>query len=158
MSESHLAYLSMGSNIEPKANLPKAVRLLSGQGKLLKVSSVWESEPVGTTGDNYLNVCILFESIATLVVQKENIIETIERKLGRRRGDDKYAPRTMDIDIVLFDGYPINTEDWDRAYVVVPLAEIYPDFQNPMTKELLRETATRLHQVVWLEIRPGVLD
>lgn len=157
MSEFHLAYLSLGSNIEPEANLPKVMKLLSGYGEILKVSRVWESEPVGTAGPNYLNACILFKSIYIQDEMKNKIIHPIEEQLGRQRGEDKYAPRSIDIDIVIFDDKAIG-EDWIAlAYVVVPLTEIYPEFLNPITKEKIIETATRLRQEVWTETRRGVI-
>lgn len=158
MSEFHLAYLSLGSNIEPEANLPKAVNLLSTHGAVLKLSGVWESEPVGTTGPNYLNTCVLFKSIFAQDELKEKVIHPIEAKLGRMRNEDKFAPRTIDIDVVLFNGEPIGSDWLALAYVVVPLAEIHPEFQNPTMKEKISETATRLRQVVWLETRRGILS
>jgi 2-amino-4-hydroxy-6-hydroxymethyldihydropteridine diphosphokinase len=157
MSESHRACLSLGSNIEPEVNLPKAVDMLSRHGHLKQISNVWESEPVGTTGPNYLNACTLFEVASSQDDLKESIIGLIERQLGRRRGGDKYAPRPIDIDIVIFDGNFIDAAMLDLAYVVVPLAEIHPGLRNPVTGETLLETATRLRRVVWLKARRGVL-
>jgi len=158
MSEFHLAYLSLGSNIEPEVNLPEAMKLLSGYGDVLKVSSVWESEPVGTTGPNYWNVCVLFKATYTRGEMKKKIIHPIEARLGRERGEDKYAARSIDIDIIVFDDKAIGADWHTLAYVVVPLAEIYPDFHNLITKEKIIETATRLRQRVWMEARRGVLS
>lgn len=157
MNESHLAYLNLGSNMQPEVNLPKAVELLSQYGKFLKVSSVWESEAVGTKGPNYLNVCVSLITTFTQAHLKEKVIQTIEARLGRRRGADKFAPRSMDIDIVLFDDSLVLETGWDLAYVMVPLAELCPEFRNPLTGETANEKATRLRQVVWLEAREGVL-
>jgi 2-amino-4-hydroxy-6-hydroxymethyldihydropteridine diphosphokinase len=112
---------------------------------------------VGTTGPNYLNACTLFEVASSQDDLKKNIIGLIERQLGRRRGGDKYAPRPIDIDIVIFDGNFIDAAMLDLAYVVVPLAEIHPGLRNPVTGETLLETATRLRRVVWLKARRGVL-
>lgn len=153
MVEFHLAYLSLGSNIEPEENLAKTIRLLSKHGEIIKTSSAWESKPVGGTGPNYWNVCVLFKSTADQHELKENIISEIESQLGRRRSDDKFAPRPIDIDTILFDGESIRNDSWDLAYVVVPLAEIHPDVVNPLTLEPLHETATRLRREVWLEAR-----
>jgi 2-amino-4-hydroxy-6-hydroxymethyldihydropteridine diphosphokinase len=157
MSESHLAYLSLGSNIEPEANLPEAVQLLSAHGEVQAISSVWESEPVGTTGPNYLNTCVLFKSRFSEGDLKEKVIGPIESQLGRHRSGDKYAPRPIDIDIVIFNGKLTNADTLNLAYVVVPLAEIHPGFQSPLTGETLKEVSTRLRQDTWLEARWGVL-
>jgi len=157
MSETHLAYLNLGSNIQPETNLLKAVELLSKYGEILKTSNVWESEAVGTQGPNYLNVCILFRSRFTQIELKERVTRRIEAQLGRQRTADKYSPRSMDIDIVLFDDSPAQGDLWELAYVVVPLAEIYPEYRNPVSDEKVSETASRLRQTAWLEKRQGVL-
>jgi 2-amino-4-hydroxy-6-hydroxymethyldihydropteridine diphosphokinase len=153
----HYAYLSLGSNIQPESNVPQALQLLGEQGEILKVSSAWESEAVGSYGANYLNACVLFVTPLPPVPLKEQIIRPIEARLGRKRSEDKYAPRTIDIDIVLFDDRPYNDKFWKYAFVIVPLAEIYPEYHNPFARENLVETATRLRQQVWMEMRPEVL-
>jgi 2-amino-4-hydroxy-6-hydroxymethyldihydropteridine diphosphokinase len=130
--------------------------MLSRLGTVVKRSGVWESEPVGTAGANYLNLCLLYKSVHSRESLKGDVIQVIETRLGRNRTDDKFAPRTMDIDVILFDWEPIDTDWLKLAYVVVPLAEIYPDFKNPITGETLEETATRLRREVWLEARRGI--
>lgn len=158
MSESYLAYLNLGSNIEPEINLVKAVKQLGKSGEVQKVSSAWESRSVGTPGPNYLNACVSFISPFMQVELKEQIIRPIEAHLGRKRSGNKFAPRTIDIDIVLFEDEPYNDKFWKFAFVIVPLAEIYPDYQNPLTQEKITETATRLRREVWIEPRPEVLS
>ena len=157
MSESHLVYLNLGSNIEPEANLPKAVHLLSNLGEVKRISSVWESEAVGADGPNYLNICVLLESKFALPELKRDVIDQIELSLGRVRGADKFAPRTIDIDIVLFDDQSLNNEYWKLAFIVIPLAEVHPEFEIPTSEETLAEAATRLRNEVWMEARRGVL-
>jgi 2-amino-4-hydroxy-6-hydroxymethyldihydropteridine diphosphokinase len=154
----HQAYLSLGSNIGPEANLPKAIDLLSQRGEILKVSTAWESEAVGSDGPNFLNACVLFATNLSLGELKEQVIHPSEEKLGRKRSDDKYAPRTIDIDIILFNQDSCNDKFWNQAFVVIPLAEIYPEFQNPLTQETIAETATRLRKTIWMERRPEVLN
>ena len=153
MNESHLAYLNLGSNIQPETNLLKAVELLSAFGEIIRSSQVWESEPVGTTGSNYLNVCIEFKTQLDALGLKEQVIHPIEKQLGRERGPDKFAPRPMDIDIILFDDNPIQDKVWDLAFVVVPLADLYPGYRKTKSGESVLEIATRLRREVWLETR-----
>lgn len=156
-SEYHLAYLNLGSNIQPEINLVKAVELLHEYGDVLQISGAWESKSVGAEGPNYLNACVLFKTTMTQVDLKENIIRPIEAQLGRSRNDNKHAPRTIDIDIVLFDDKPYNNKFWRFAFVIVPLAEIHPEYQNPIDQENITITATRLRSDVWMEARPEVL-
>jgi 2-amino-4-hydroxy-6-hydroxymethyldihydropteridine diphosphokinase len=158
MSESHLAYLSLGSNIEPETHLIKAIELLKQYGRIEKISNAWESESVGAKGPNYLNACVLLVTPLPQVDLKEKALLPIETRLGRRRSGDKFAPRTIDIDIVIFDGKSCDDKYWEQAFVVVPLAEIYPEYQNPITQEKIIEMATRLRQKVWMETRPEVLN
>lgn len=157
MSKAHLAYLSLGSNIEPGANLIRAVELLQNHGRLEKISTVWESESAGAAGPNYLNACV---ALATSLGQrelKEEALFPIETKLGRQRSADKFAPRTIDIDIVVFDERSGDTRYWEQAFVVIPLAEIHPEFHNPLNGESIWKTAERLRRGVWMQPRPEIL-
>lgn len=154
----HEAYLSLGSNIQPEVNLIRAIHFLANYGEIKKVSSAWESKSFGAKGPNYLNACVLFMSEFMQVELKERIIRPIEAQLGRKRSENKFAPRTIDIDIVLFDEVPYNNKFWNYAFVIVPLAEIYPEYQNPLANENITETAARLRKQVWIEARPEVLS
>ncbi len=154
----HQVYLSLGSNIQPEVNLPKAVELLQKYGEVRKISSAWESEAVGSDGPNFLNACVLFTTPLSQTEVKEKVIHSIETTLRRKRSADKYAPRTIDIDIVLFDEQLCDEKFWKQAFVVIPLAEIHPDYENPLTQESILQTATWLRQRVWVEARPGVLN
>lgn len=155
MSELHRAYLSLGSNIGADVNLPKAVELLQGVGEIEAVSSVWESESVGFDGPNFLNACVLFLTPLGPVEFKEQIIRPIEAELGRVRSDEKNAPRTIDIDIVLYDEKPLNTDFWEYAFVIVPLAELIPDFPHPASGEALARSVKQVS--VWIQKREDVI-
>lgn len=156
MNDLHRAYLSLGSNIQPEINLIKAVELLRKHGDVKEVSNVWESKSVGFDGPNFLNACLLFLSGLQPVDLKERIIRPIEEKLGRVRFADKNAPRTIDIDIVLFDEKPLNTDFWDYAYVSVPLAELIPDFIHPNRHENLFRVSEKLQEQIWIVKRDKV--
>jgi 2-amino-4-hydroxy-6-hydroxymethyldihydropteridine diphosphokinase len=158
MSELHQAYLSLGSNIQPESNLVRALELLQNYGRLEKISNAWESESVGAEGPNYLNACVLLITPLGQMELKEQVLLPIETGLGRRRSADKFAPRTIDIDIVIFDDKSCDDKYWEQAFVVVPLAEIDPEYQSPLKRESIRETAARLRQQVWMETRPEVLS
>jgi 2-amino-4-hydroxy-6-hydroxymethyldihydropteridine diphosphokinase len=157
MNEAHLAYLSLGSNIQPETNLVRALELLQNYGKLERVSNAWESESVGAEGPNYLNACVLLVTPLAQPDLKKQALLPIETGLGRQRSANKFSPRTIDIDIVVFDDKACDDKYWEQAFVVVPLAEIHPHYQNPRTHETIAETATRLRQTLWLQTRPDVL-
>lgn len=157
MTDSHLTYLSLGSNIQPELNLVRAIELLQEYGRLGKNSNAWESESVGAEGPNYLNACVLLVTGLGQTELKEQALLPIETRLGRQRSANKFEPRTIDIDIVLFDEKSCDDKFWEQAFVVVPLAEIHPEFQNPLKHESIIKTATRLRQHVWMGTRPEVL-
>ena len=156
MTSLHRVYLSLGSNIDAENNLPKAVDLLRKAGKIEAISSVWESESVGFDGPNFLNACALFLIHLQPYELKEQIIRPIETQLGRIRYAEKNAPRTIDIDMVLFDESPLNTEFWDYAFVAVPLAELIPDFEHPLRHEKLIRVTGQLQGQVWIVKRKDV--
>ena len=154
----HQVYLSLGSNIQPEVNLPRAIDLLQEYGEVIRVSKAWESEAVGSDGPNFLNACVLFLTTLSDAELKQQVIHPIEGRLGRKRSTDKYAPRTIDIDIVLFDDRLCNDKYWKQAFVIVPLAEIHPEYRSPFLNETIFEAATRLRQNVWMETHPAVLS
>jgi 2-amino-4-hydroxy-6-hydroxymethyldihydropteridine diphosphokinase len=150
MSDLHQVYLSLGSNIRPEDCLPRAVWMLKEYGEVKALSGVWESRAVGSDGPNFLNLCVLFLSGLQPYGLKEQIIRPIEARLGRIRLVDKNAPRTIDLDIVLFDQQPLNIEVWAYAFVVVPLAELIPDFVHPLRGERLAKVAEQLQRQGWI--------
>jgi 2-amino-4-hydroxy-6-hydroxymethyldihydropteridine diphosphokinase len=157
MSDQHHAYLNIGSNIEPRIHLPKAIRLLQNYGQVGAISTAWESHAFGSNGPDFLNACVLFITPLQPVDLKEQIVRPIESALGRTRSKDKYAPRTIDIDIVLFDSEPFSNEFWSNAFVVVPLAELVPDLYHPQNYEKLSRVAEHMRRQTWIVARPEVL-
>jgi 2-amino-4-hydroxy-6-hydroxymethyldihydropteridine diphosphokinase len=157
MNNLHRTYLNLGSNIQPELNLPKAIDLLKKYGEIKAVSHVWESKSVGYDGPNFLNACVLFLTESQPENLKADILHPIEAQLGRVRGADKNMPRTMDIDGILFDDKPImKIEYWDSAFVIVPLAELLPEFVHPVSGETLARFSEGLQRQVWIVKRPDV--
>lgn len=156
MEDLHKAYLNIGSNIEPEYHLCEAVRLLRERGQVGAVSNAWQSHAFGSDGPDFLNACVLFLTSLETDELKAQIIRPIEATLGRVRGPDRFAPRTIDIDIILFDDEPFSGEFWSNAFVVVPLAELLPDFHHPFNYERLVHVAQHMHRQTWIEERPEV--
>ena len=155
MSELHKIFLSLGSNVQPEIYLPKAIDQLREYGQIEKISSIWESHAVGANGPNFLNACLLFSTSIVPENLKEQVIHPIEAKLGRVRSENKNAPRTIDIDIVMADGDPVNLEFWNYAFIVVPMAELAPDFPHPITHEKLIDAAKLSRAQTWIIQHPG---
>ena len=126
-------YLNLGSNIRPERHLAEAVRLLRAHGDISEISSVWESQAVGSAGPNFLNLSVGFRAGMSASELKRRVVQQIETALGRRRTNDRNAPRTIDIDIVLVDDRALNIERWAHPFVILPMAELLPEFVHPVT-------------------------
>ncbi|HEY6871297.1 MAG TPA: 2-amino-4-hydroxy-6-hydroxymethyldihydropteridine diphosphokinase [Geobacteraceae bacterium] len=148
----HQALLSLGSNVEPERNLRVAVQELARYGRVARVSSVWQSPADGAPGSpDFLNAALWLETPLSASELKETAIAAVEAGLGRVRTADRNAPRTIDIDIMLFDQDRLDLgrrripdpEVRERPFVAIPLAEIAPDYRHPETGERLAEIAAR---------------
>lgn len=142
------AFLALGSNISPEENLPQAVRLLEESGRILGRSSVWQSKPVGDTNQaDFLNAAVLLETELAASEICLEVIPQIERDLYRVRDpQNKNGPRTIDIDLVLFNGEQLRIEHRmipdpeipERVFLAVPLAELAPQYCVPgLERDLL---------------------
>ncbi|HCB00924.1 MAG TPA: 2-amino-4-hydroxy-6-hydroxymethyldihydropteridine diphosphokinase [Anaerolineae bacterium] len=151
----HYVYLNLGSNIEPEKNIPRAIELLKEVTKVESVSSVWETKSVGYDGENFLNMCVLIFTNLQPDELKNQILRPVENQVGRVRNENRYAPRTIDIDIILFDETPHNLETWNHAFVIIPLAELIPNFVHPLEAKSLVEVAKQIH--VWIMKRDDVV-
>ncbi|MEK6221157.1 MAG: 2-amino-4-hydroxy-6-hydroxymethyldihydropteridine diphosphokinase [Chloroflexota bacterium] len=137
-------FLSIGSNIDPEKNLPAAIKWLAENFSVTRVSSVWQTEAIGSGGPDFLNAVILIET-ALLETELKNIFfRWYEEKIGRVRDSNKNAPRQIDIDILIFNNQIVEDEIWEYAHKAVPLAEIYPDLEHPTSNQSLLEIAAHL--------------
>jgi 2-amino-4-hydroxy-6-hydroxymethyldihydropteridine diphosphokinase len=142
-----LVYLSVGSNVgDREANLQDAIRRLGAIGKVVTISSLYETEPVDVTGQPWFLNCALALEVEKMPKQLLAAVLQIEHDMGRRRVQKK-GPRAIDIDILLFGTSVIDTKDLtiphpamhERRFVLEPLAEIAPDERHPVFKRTIRE-------------------
>ena len=167
MADYYQALLLLGSNIDPEINLPLAVHKLGRYGRVRRISGVWESPAMGNPGaPGFLNAALLLETSLSAGELKEAAIARVEAELGRVRCDDRNAPRTMDIDIILFghSGLLIGSLSFPdpdllkRPFVAIPVAEIAPKHIHPETGETFEEISARFNKETWrMRRRPDVL-
>ena len=100
---------------------------------------------------------MLLTSAHDAAALKSELIGPIEAALGRVRSADKYAPRTIDLDVILVDEIPLRLENWKYSYLVVPLAELAPEFLHPITHEPMANAAEKLRRTDRIIPRPDVL-
>jgi 2-amino-4-hydroxy-6-hydroxymethyldihydropteridine diphosphokinase len=142
-----LVYLSLGSNVgDREAQLLDAQTRLSAIGRVVAVSSLYETEPVEFTQQPwFLNCAVALETNKT-AQELMAVILRIEQEMGRRRLQKK-GPRSIDIDILLFGETVIDSTDLtiphpalhQRRFVLEPLAEIAPEVLHPALKKTIRE-------------------
>ena len=152
----HRVCLLLGSNIQPEENLRSAVELLREQFVVEKVSAVWESPAVGSTGPDFLNAAIMIRTSLNPPQLKARFLRPLEAQLGRVRTADKNAPRTIDIDIIALDADLLDPAVWQHAHAAVPVAELLPCYQSTETGEYLEQAARRLSGTTSMRARPDV--
>lgn len=140
-------YLSLGSNVGDRlANLKAAVERLHDVGHVVATSSVYETEPVEFTDQPWFLNCVVEMETEKTPKPLLDAILAIEEEMGRRRGQKK-GPRTIDIDILLFDDSIVWDEDMtvphpsmqNRRFVLEPLAEIAGGVRHPVLKKNIQE-------------------
>lgn len=132
-------YLGLGSNLGDRpGNLKRALEALARKVKVVRVSSIYETEPVGFLSQpRFLNaVCKVETGLKPLELLR--FVKNTETELGRRQSF-RDAPREIDIDILLYGSVVMDTPELtvphprmtERAFVLVPLVEIAPDAVHP---------------------------
>ena len=143
-NKDHHVYLGIGSNISPEVNVPRAIALLRKYVEVEAISTIWESPPAEGSGPNFLNAAVLIRTDLDEADLRSRILRRIESQLGRIRTADQNAPRTIDLDILIYDGQVRDDQIWLRAFLALPLSELIPDLIHPTEGDSLGEIAERL--------------
>jgi GTP cyclohydrolase-4 len=147
MSFTHKAYLGLGSNLgDRQNNLIQALQQLKSQAKVEKVSSFYETEPVGFLDQPFFINAVCLISTDLDPRQLFSFIKRIERRMGRQPAF-RNAPRPIDIDILFYDDLILDSPELtiphpalhQRAFVLVPLSEIAPNLVHPVLKKTVVE-------------------
>lgn len=154
-----IAYLSLGANLGDRAaNLRAALASLKGLGEVVATSSFYETEPVDVEGAQrwFLNCAV---GITTELSPSQLLagVMSLELRLGRLR-EGRRAPRTLDIDILLFGAMVIQTPELSiphpemhrRRFVLEPLVEIAPEVRHPVLNVTVTELLKGLPPGGWV--------
>ncbi len=151
----HLVYVGIGSNIEQEKYIRLAVQFLEesfGEQCQLLLSPVYKTQAIGFDGDDFFNLVASFVSNLSAIEVAQKLKE-IEHKNGRRRSQEKFSARTLDIDLLLYDqeiiednGISVPRDEIEKyAFVLSPLADLAPDLVHPKTKQTI--------SMMWQELR-----
>ena len=159
--------LSLGSNLgDRESALQDAVRALAQVDGVIVTahSHCYETEPIGIKDQPpFLNMAVEIETaLAPLELLKT--VKSIEKQLGRKK-TIHWGPREIDIDIILWGQEVFNSERLtlphkefrDRAFVLVPMAEIAPDAVDPITGETIAALAQRPEVEGWVKKREKIV-
>lgn len=144
-------FVGLGSNVEPESHIRSALDRLRDRFGPLTVSPVYRNPAVGFDGDDFLNLVVGFDTDRS-VGDVALALAEIEAEHGRARDDAKFAPRTLDLDLLVYGDIvsgagerPVlpREEILDRAFVLKPLADIYPEGLHPAAGASFRELWTR---------------
>lgn len=130
------AFIGIGSNIEPESNVRAAIRNLARHTHLVGVSTVYCTDALDRPEQpSYFNCVAEIETDALPAQVKHAILRLIEDELGRKRTQDKYAPRTIDLDLLVYGDLAMDDGDirlpdpdiFERPFLAIPLFELAPD-------------------------------
>jgi len=146
-------FVAAGSNVEPERNLTRAVEEMRREFPDIRFSSWYRNPAVGFQGDDFINFVAGFTTDLPVrdVIQRLQAIETV---CGRPREAPRWAPRSMDLDILLYDALVLDKprlklprpDLLKRAFMLGPLAEIAPDLVHPTLGVTIGELWQRFDQ------------
>lgn len=145
-----IAYIGLGSNLgNREANLRMALQLMTRLSRIKAVSSLYESDAFGPDQPPYYNAAYAIETgLEPLSLMR--FLQTVEHEIGRRPGGSRWGPRPIDLDILLYDDRVVDGDELtiphprlpERAFVLMPLAEIAPEVRHPTLGQSIGEMAT----------------
>ena len=144
------AFLSLGSNLEPEANLRSAIAALRARFGDVRVSPVYRTRAVGFDGGEFLNAAAVLDT--DLEPQALDAwLHALEDAHGRDRSGPRYGDRTLDIDLVLYDDRIVDgpghlripRDELRHAFVLKPLVDIAPEAIEPHSGRTLAELWAR---------------
>lgn len=151
-----LACVLLGSNISPEDNLDRALSLLMEDFPILSISNVWETPAYGMNSSNFLNAAVLLLCKMNTHEQLKIRLRQLEEFLGRVRTENKFISRTIDMDIIIFDGKVLDNDLWSLAHIAVPVSNIWPKLESPETGEDLYTIAQFLRNQTNIHLRADI--
>ena len=139
-------FVAAGSNVEPVVHLRRALGILASHYPRLRRSRAWRNAAVGFEGEDFVNLVVAFETDEPVHAIIARLHET-EAACGRPRDAPRWAPRSMDLDVLLYGdrvshepGLTLPRPDLvRRAYMLGPITELAPELRHPTLGLTMRE-------------------
>ena len=157
------AYIGLGANLGDRMTMLRmAIQRLETLGRIAGVSSLYETEPVGYLEQpRFLNAVVVLDTALAPVDLLSGLLG-IELDLGRIRSFPN-APRTLDLDLLMVDDIILETPELtlphprlhERAFVLIPLAEVSPELVHPRSGKSLQELLSSLPDQAGVEVSVG---
>ena len=123
------AVIALGSNIQPRIHIEKAKKLIAGRFMALAESKFVQTKPIGYINQNYFtNGAVLIETPMNFD-ELNTALKEIETALGRKRGALHFGPRTIDLDIVVWNSQVIHRDFFERDFLKKSVLELLPDLK-----------------------------
>ncbi len=137
-------FVSVGSNVDPEKNVTRALRLLNDELGIRAISTFYRTPALNRPQDPpFVNgVVEVGDALGPLDLKK--VLQNIERTVGRERTADRYAPRTVDLDLLLYGDRVTHPDIRERPFVAIPLLELAPDLILPDSGKALRSIVDSL--------------
>jgi len=153
----HRVYVGIGSNLGPRRkNIDLALSYLKQEKaiKIAKISPLYNTKPVGGPKQPEFLNGVLYLRTTVAASGLLEILKTVEKRLGRKANNPKWEPRKMDLDILFYDDFVVNTKKLviphplmhKRGFVLVPLVEIAPYVRHPVLKKTVKRLFNDLKQ------------
>ena len=127
MASVNIVAISVGSNIDPVNNITKGQQMIASHFTLLNVSEMIQTTPVGYVDqDDFINGAFLIETDLPIEKLQQSLYE-IESACNRVRTANKFGPRTLDLDIVVFNNKIVNNDFHQRAFVRNAVLSLLPN-------------------------------
>jgi len=121
--------IGVGSNVDPEKNIEEAKNAVVNQHNLIKASSFIETAPIGCKSqNNFLNGAFLVETEMDSAALK-SWLKNLEKKLGRVKSENKDGPRTIDLDIIVWNGEVVDSEVYEREFLINSINELLPELK-----------------------------
>jgi len=156
-------YVAIGGNIEPERRLPQAAHELRRRFAAVKFSGVYRNPAYGFEGAEFYNAVARFDTTLGIDALLDEL-HAIEERCGRAREAAKWAPRAMDIDLLLYGECSARAARYElprpdllrRSYMLAPLAELDPELRHPLSGRRIADHWSELSRQPFVHERLGL--